>query len=72
MRHLLPCHACSSVPSQGWSGLRNGELLQKAEAEFEVFITSDQNIRYQQHLSGRLIAIVELSTNVVALRQQAT
>jgi len=38
-------------------------LLQRAEAEFDLFITSDQNIRYQQNLGGRSIAILELSTN---------
>ena len=49
--------------AQGWSGIRNGELLQRAEGEFDLFITSDQNIRYQQNLAGRVIAILELSTN---------
>ncbi len=47
----------------GWSGTRNGDLLQRAEAEFDLFITSDQNVRYQQNLAGRRIAILELSTN---------
>ncbi|MBY0503659.1 MAG: hypothetical protein K2X03_07110 [Bryobacteraceae bacterium] len=47
---------------QGWDGLRNGELLDAAEkAGFEVFVTPDQNIRYQQNLEGRKIAIVVLS-----------
>jgi len=39
------------------------ELLRRAEAEFDLFITSDQNIRYQQNLAGQRIAILELSTN---------
>jgi len=63
MHRLLTGHSCTSVPVQGWSGLKNGELLQKMEGEFDLFITSDQNIRYQQNLAGRLIAILELSTN---------
>lgn len=42
---------------------KNGDLLQRAESEFDLFITSDQNIRYQQNLAGRRIAILELSTN---------
>ena len=63
LHRLLPGHSCISVPAQGWSGIKNGELLQRAEGEFDLFITSDQNIRYQQNLSGRLIAILELSTN---------
>ena len=63
MHRLLTGHSCTSVPTQGWSGIKNGELLQRAEGEFDLFITSDQNIRYQQNLAGKLIAILELSTN---------
>ena len=43
--------------------MRNSELLRRAQAEFDLFITSDQNIRYQQNLMGQKIAILELSTN---------
>ena len=71
MHRLLTSHSCTSVPAQGWSGIRNGELLQKAEGEFDLFITSDQNIRYQQNLAGRLIAILELSTNDLRRIQMA-
>lgn len=60
---LLPDHECRSVQGHGWSGLRNGDLLRQAESEFDLFITSDQNIRYQQNLAGKDIAILELSTN---------
>jgi len=63
MQSLLSNHACTTVQAKGWSGIRNGDLLQRAEAEFDLFITSDQNIRYQQSLAGRSIAILELSTN---------
>ena len=63
MHRLLTSHSCTSVQAQGWSGIRNGDLLQRAEGEFDLFITSDQNIRYQQNLVGRSIAILELSTN---------
>jgi hypothetical protein len=48
MHKLLGGHICSTVQSQGWSGIKNGELLQRAEGEFDLFITSDQNLRYQQ------------------------
>ena len=71
MRHLLTGHVCASVPSQGWSGIRNGDLLHRAEAEFDLFITSDQNIRYQQNLAGRSISILELSTNDLRRIQSA-
>ncbi|MGA2260765.1 MAG: hypothetical protein ABSH28_04940 [Acidobacteriota bacterium] len=46
-------------------GIKNGDLLQAAESEFDLFITSDQNIRYQQNLAGRRIAILELSSNSI-------
>ena len=63
MQSLLGNHSCTTVQVRGWSGIKNGDLLQRAEAEFDLFITSDQNIRYQQNLAGRRIAILELSTN---------
>jgi hypothetical protein len=51
------------VQAQGWSGIRNSELLKRAALQFDLFITSDQNIRYQQNLAAREIAVLELSTN---------
>ncbi len=55
-------HECQTPLRAGWSGLKNGDLLRKAEEAFDLFITSDQNIRYQQNLAGRLLPILELST----------
>jgi predicted nuclease of predicted toxin-antitoxin system len=63
MHRLLPQHSVTSVRAQGWGGVRNSELLRRAEAEFDLFITCDQSIRYQQNLAGQRIAILELSTN---------
>jgi hypothetical protein len=55
-------HTIQEARSQGWDTLRNGELLDAAEAAgFEVFLTTDRNIRYQQNLTDRKIAIVVLS-----------
>jgi len=71
MHRLLSNHSCTSVQAQGWSGIRNGDLLELAEAEFDLFITSDQNIRYQQNLVGRRIAILEFSTNDLRRLQAA-
>ncbi len=71
MQSLLSNHACTTVQAKGWSGIRNGDLLQRAEAEFDLFITSDQNIRYQQNLARRSIAILELSTNDINRIQAA-
>lgn len=42
-----------TVPSRGWGGLGNGELLRRAAAEFDVLVTGDQSLEYQQNL-GRL------------------
>jgi hypothetical protein len=44
----------------GWSGLKNGELLDKAQAEFDVLLTVDRNIQYQQNLKGRSLTVVIL------------
>jgi len=63
IHRLLAGHECSTAQQQGWGGIKNGELLQLAEGKFDLFITSDQNLRYQQNLAGRQIAILELSTN---------
>ena len=46
----------------GWSDFGNGDLLQAAEGGFDVFITTDQNLRYQQNLAARQLAILVLPT----------
>jgi len=46
----------------GWSEIDNGKLLSAAEIEFDVIITTDQSIRYQQNLAGRRLAILVLPT----------
>ena len=53
-------HECLTVQEEGWSGKVNGELLALAETEFDVLVTLDTNIKYQQNLAGRKIAIVIL------------
>ena len=63
MHRLLVGHECTTAQKCGWGGIKNGDLLRLAEAEFDLFITSDQNIRYQQNLAGRAIPVLELSTN---------
>ena len=63
VRHALP-EQVTTTQRMGWKGLGNGELLDAAErAGFGVFIVADKNLRYQQNLSSRRIAIVELWTN---------
>ncbi len=54
-----------------WKRIKNGELLALAEAQFDLFLTSDQNLRYQQNLADRGIAILEVSTNKLRRLQAA-
>ncbi|MCI0748108.1 MAG: hypothetical protein L0Y58_22105 [Verrucomicrobia subdivision 3 bacterium] len=63
MHKLLTGHECTTAQKCGWGGIKNGELLRRAQGQFDLFITADQNIRYQQNLAGFNIAILELSTN---------
>jgi len=61
LRRHLEEHNVATAAEMGWSQLTNGELLAAAtEADFEVFVTTDQNLRYQQNLKNRTIAIVVL------------
>jgi hypothetical protein len=58
----LPEHIVEEARSRGWDLLRNGELLEAAEsAAFDVFVTTDRNLGYQQNLRNRKLAIVVLS-----------
>jgi predicted nuclease of predicted toxin-antitoxin system len=49
---------CTTVQEAGWSGKENGELLALADASFNVMVTIDRNLRYQQNLTGRKIALL--------------
>lgn len=56
-------HVAETAYEKSWNDISNGELLRLAEAEdFDALITTDQNLRYQQNLSGRKIAIAVLMT----------
>ena len=60
-RYLIDRHAVTEARGRGWEELENGELLSKAEAAgFDVLVTTDENLSYQQNLAGRKIAIVVL------------
>lgn len=62
MRYLAG-HEVATVQSRGWRGVLNGELLRIADESFDVFILADKNMRYQQNMDGRQIAVIELPTN---------
>jgi hypothetical protein len=61
LRRHLTGHSVTTAYEQGWSNLSNGELLKAAEeAGYQLFVTTDQNLRYQQNLRERQMAIVVL------------
>lgn len=62
LKQYLPGHQVETAFELGWSQLTNGELLAAAEGRFDLFVTTDQNLHYQQSLSGRKLAILVLST----------
>jgi predicted nuclease of predicted toxin-antitoxin system len=63
LRRVLPGHFVQTAQDCGWAGIKNGELLLLAEEQFDVFLTSDKNLRYQQNLAERKIAIIEFPAN---------
>ncbi|MBU6225375.1 MAG: hypothetical protein KGP13_11145 [Burkholderiales bacterium] len=63
LRTYITAHHVLTAYELGWSTLKNGELLAAAEGiGFDVFVTTDTNLTYQQNLSNRSIAIIVLST----------
>lgn len=73
LRRALAAHDVTTAFEQHWGALQNGELLRAAEAAgFEAIITTDQNLRYQQNLAERKLAIVVLlTTDWRLIRQHA-
>ena len=57
---LLIGHEVATVRAAGWSGIKNGTLLALAAAQFDVFVTADRNIEYQQNLTTLPVAVVVL------------
>ena len=60
LRHALSVHTVDTAFEMGWSNFENGDLLAAAESQFDAFITTDQNLQYQQNLAGRRLAILVL------------
>ena len=60
LRHHLADFDVVTVQPQGWSGDQNGELVGLIHGRFAEFITGDKNLRYQQRIETRQIAIIEL------------
>ena len=62
LKQRLPDHQIQTAFEPGWSQLTNGDLLAAAERRFDVLVTTDRNLRHQQSLSGRTLAILVLPT----------
>ncbi len=61
LKSELQEHTVTTVPEAGWSGKKNGDLLRMAEGRFDVFVTGDQNLTYQQNLRDTNIAVLVLA-----------
>ena len=72
LREFLRGHDVASAFEMGWSDISNGKLLSVAEKQFDVLVTTDQQLRYQQNLASRKIAVLVLpSASWPKLRPQA-
>ena len=63
LRHALVGHSVDTAFELGWGTLQNGALIAAAESSgFDVLLTTDKNLKYQQNLAGRRVAVIVLST----------
>jgi hypothetical protein len=67
LRRELPEHVVRTVQEEGWDGFTNGQLLGRAAASFDVLLTADQRLRYQQNIPKFDIGIVVLETHDTTL-----
>jgi hypothetical protein len=58
-QHLRP-HRVTTVAKAGWSGVKNGRLLRQADGEFDVLVTVDRNLSFQQHVIDFRLAVIVL------------
>jgi uncharacterized protein DUF5615 len=71
LRKELLGHNVKTVAEAGWAGVKNGELLKLAANQFDIFITIDRNLEYQQNFSGVVLAVVVIhapSNDIAVLR----
>lgn len=65
VKRKLPSHNIVTVQEMGWAGIKNGQLLGLVAVDFDVFITSDKNLRHQQNLASFDLAVIMLPSNQV-------
>ncbi len=58
LKSLLVGHECSTAPENGWAGVKNGKLLKFAEQEFDIFLTMDRNLSFQNPVADFKIAVI--------------
>ena len=63
----LTDHDCSSVRAAGWAGVTNGKLLEKAQRQFDVLLTGDRNLSFQQNVKAFRIAVIVLEAGSTRL-----
>jgi hypothetical protein len=68
---LLTGHIVSTVPKCGWAGIKNGKLLVLAGAAFDVFLTADQNIEFQQNLAALPLSILVVAAESTRMEHLA-
>jgi|SRR6185312_3160786 hypothetical protein len=71
LRSDISGHEVKTVAEAGWAGVKNGELLRFAAAEFDVLITVDRNLEYQQNFEGLALAVIVIhapSNDITVLR----
>src|SRR4051812_42808339 len=71
LRERLPGHDVKTVTENGWAGVKNGELLRLAAGRFDVLVTVDRNLEYQQNFRAAAVAVIVMrarSNDVAALQ----
>jgi hypothetical protein len=71
LRNDIPGHEVKTVAEAGWAGVKNGELLRLAETVFDLLITVDRNLEYQQNFDGISLAVIVIhaaSNDIIALQ----
>ena len=67
LQEELPGHHIKTVQEMGWDGIKNGRLLKLAQGKFDVFITGDRNLFFQQNIKSFSIAVVVLHAESIRL-----
>jgi len=70
VKKRLPKFVIYTVQEMGWAGIKNGKLLRLAEGQFDVIVSTDKNLPYQQNLSGKSLAVIILPSNKVPIVEQ--